>query len=87
MRLKVTLLGLMGQIFLTGFLLAQSDRATMTGTVTDSSGGVIPDVSVIAINVDTRVETSGATNDVGLFRILNLPVGQYMRTIHSWRSC
>lgn len=77
MKLKATLLGLVGQIFLTGFLLAQSDRATMTGTVTDSSGGVIPDVSVIAINVDTTVETSGATNDVGLFRILNLPVGQY----------
>jgi hypothetical protein len=56
---------------------AQSDRATLIGTVMDSSGAVIPGVSVTAANLQTRVQTSATTNDVGLFRILNLPVGQY----------
>ncbi|MFB3923543.1 MAG: carboxypeptidase regulatory-like domain-containing protein [Terriglobia bacterium] len=77
MRAKGSLLVLLGSILLAGSLFAQADRATITGTVTDSSGAVIPDVSVIATNVDTKVETSGATNEVGLFRILNLPVGPY----------
>ena len=69
--------GLLAQLLFAGILCAQSDRATMTGTVTDSSGAVIPGVAVIATNTDTKVETPGTTNDVGLFRILNLPVGQY----------
>ena len=56
---------------------AQSDRATFTGTVRDSSGGVVPGVSVTATNVDTGVGTPGTTNDVGIFSILNLPIGHY----------
>jgi hypothetical protein len=69
--------GLLAQLLFAGFLCAQSDRATMTGTVTDTSGAVIPGVAVIATNVDTKVETPGTTNDIGLFRILNLQVGHY----------
>jgi hypothetical protein len=55
----------------------QADRATLTGTVTDSSGAVIPGVSVVATHLDTKVVTSATTNEVGIYRILNLPVGQY----------
>jgi len=70
-------LGLLALVSLTGPVWAQSDRATLTGTVTDSSGAVIPGVSVTATNLETKLVTSATTNEVGLFRILNLTVGQY----------
>jgi Carboxypeptidase regulatory-like domain len=58
-------------------LLAQTDRATIVGTVTDSSGAVIPGVNVAATNTQTKVETTATTNDTGFYRILNLPIGEY----------
>jgi hypothetical protein len=69
--------GLFAQLLFAGMLCAQSDRATITGTVTDPSGAVIPGVLVVATNMETGVETSGTTNDIGLYRVLNLPVGHY----------
>ncbi len=68
------------QLFVGGFLWAQSDRAAITGTVTDVSGGVVPGVRVTAINVDTQVQTTATTNDVGIYSILNLPIGSYSVT-------
>ena len=40
-------------------VFAQSDRGTMTGTVSDATGAVIPGVSIVATNVETgaRYET------------------------------
>jgi len=77
MKKCVFLVGLLALLFLTGPVWAQSDRATLTGTVTDSSGAVVPGVSIVATNLDTKVQTSAITNDVGLYRVLNLPVGRY----------
>jgi hypothetical protein len=77
MRKCVVFVGLLALLFLAVPCGAQSDRATLTGTVTDASGAVVPDVTVTATDVDTKVQTSATTNEVGLFRILNLPVGHY----------
>ena len=33
--------------------LAQSDRGTITGTVADPSGAVVPNASVVAVNTET----------------------------------
>lgn len=71
------IVGLLTQLLFTGFLCAQSDRGSITGTVTDASGGVIPGAQVTATNLATDVQTSATTNDVGLYSILNLPVGRY----------
>lgn len=65
------------QFLLTGFLWAQSDRGSITGTVTDPSGGVVPEVQVTATNVDTHVRTTATTNEAGIYSILNLPIGSY----------
>jgi hypothetical protein len=56
---------------------AQSDRGSITGTVKDPTGAVLPDVQVTATNIDTKVENTATTNDLGLYRILNLPIGRY----------
>ncbi len=46
---------------------AQSSRATISGIVTDPSGGVIPGVSVIAINLSTGQRAVVTTNVQGFF--------------------
>src|SRR5271157_5298440 len=74
---RILVMGFLFHFFFLAALMAQSDRATMTGTVKDASGAVIPMVSVTATNLQTKVETSATTSDLGLYRILNLPVGQY----------
>ena len=58
-------------------MLAQSDRATITGTVTDSQSAVVPGVQVRATDLDTGVMQASATNSQGLYRFDNLPVGRY----------
>src|SRR5208337_2157664 len=74
---RFLLMGFLSQFFFLAALMAQTEQATIARTVTDSSGAVVPGVSVIATNLETKVETSATTNDVGIFRVLNLPVGQY----------
>ncbi len=53
-------------------LAAQADRATITGTVTDSSGATINKATVKATNVATGVETTAVTNEAGLYKVSNL---------------
>jgi len=58
----------------------QSNRATITGTVTDPSGAVIAGVEVTARNVGTNVETKGVSNADGIYVVPNLPPGTYALT-------
>ena len=51
--------------------------ATLSGRVTDTSGGVIARVKVEATNVETNVTFPGETNAEGLYNIPNLPPGTY----------
>lgn len=61
-------------------MLAQSGRGTITGTVADESGGLIPGVEVTATNNDTGVETKTITTDTGLYRIPYIQPGKYRVT-------
>src|SRR5215475_13320553 len=60
----------------TGSLLA-GPTATLTGRVTDLSGGVIAGVKIEARNVETNVVYMGETNTEGLYNIPNVPPGMY----------
>lgn len=64
-------------LILTGALWSQANRATITGTVTDSSGAVVGGVEVTATNIETGIVTDTVSNDVGVFSVLNLPPGSY----------
>src|ERR1043165_1970169 len=59
--------------------LAQSQGANgaIEGTVSDSSGGVLPGATVTITNVDTGTERSVVTNEKGLYRAPLLPIGKY----------
>jgi len=75
-QLNLLLCACILQLFSIG-LWAQSNRATITGTVTDPTGAVIADVEAVATNIDTGVATKAQSNEVGIYSILNLPPGTY----------
>jgi Carboxypeptidase regulatory-like domain len=56
---------------------SQANRATITGTVTDQSGAIIPGAQVTATNAGTNVPASTVSNDVGNYVIPNLFPGTY----------
>lgn len=56
---------------------AQVDTGSISGTVRDASGGVIPDAAVTATNVATGVERTVQSGGVGQFSLLGLPPGNY----------
>jgi carboxypeptidase family protein len=58
-------------------LRAQSTFATLTGTVVDSSGGVLPGVTITVTNVRTQAARTVVTDDVGNYLVANLDAGNY----------
>src|SRR5579859_3229374 len=65
----------------TGIGVAQSTGSgDIRGTVTDSTGSLIPGVTVTVVNVDTGVSKSFTTNQNGLFDTSSIVVGQYSLT-------
>ncbi len=59
---------------------AQAISGDVTGTVVDSSGAAIPGATVTAANDATGVKTTALSNDNGVYRFTNLPVGTYTIT-------
>lgn len=57
--------------------LAQMDRASLSGTVTDSSGAVVPGTTVEAVQVDTQAKFTATTNERGIYNFIGLPIGNY----------
>ena len=58
-------------------VFAQSDTATVVGTVVDDQGGVLPGVTVSARNEATGLSRDSVTDTGGRFRIAALPPGAY----------
>src|ERR1700739_3200733 len=60
-----------------GGALAQTTSGLITGTVTDSSGAVIPDARVVLTNQATTVQRQGATDNSGFYSVPELQPGVY----------
>jgi hypothetical protein len=60
---------------------AQNPNATVSGTVTDSSGAVIGNANVEIKNVDTGITYPTVTNSEGTYRIPGLIPGNYRVTV------
>jgi hypothetical protein len=56
---------------------AQQFYGTITGTVTDPSGAVLPNATIKVTNVDTGVATTLKTNGAGVYVASSLIVGTY----------
>lgn len=59
---------------------AQDPRGSLTGTVADSTGGVLPGVTVAVRNVETGVEQHVVTDGEGRFQVRYLNPGTYSVT-------
>ena len=67
-------------VLLTLPVMAFAQEATLTGTVTDATGGVLPGVTVTAVNDATGNTFTAVTDDLGIYRI-PVRVGAYRITV------
>src|ERR1700723_2600849 len=62
--------------------LAQELAATLTGTVTDASGALVPNATLVVHSEDTGADVRRVTtSSTGNFNITNLPAGRYTVTV------
>jgi hypothetical protein len=59
---------------------AQQILGTITGTVKDSTGSAVPDVTATARNVATNLTVTARSQSTGSYSISNLPAGTYELT-------
>ncbi|MCU1337581.1 MAG: hypothetical protein JWO19_3162 [Bryobacterales bacterium] len=57
--------------------LAQSDRGTITGTISDPAGALVPGAPVEARNVETGAVYDAASSATGNYTLAQLPTGNY----------
>ena len=62
---------------LPSFAFAQATTGELTGRVADSSGQVVPGVTVTALNEETRLSRTATTNAMGEYTLPLLPPGLY----------
>src|ERR1700688_280130 len=70
-----------GFLLMTSLGFSQSDRGTITGTVSDPAGAVIASTAIEAKNVETGVTYPGATSATGNYTLAQLPAGTYQVTV------
>src|SRR5260370_37505591 len=68
---------LFAALLLVSSVTAQTSSGVLRGTVADPSGAVIVRASVEAINAETGVRYSAATNDAGIFAMPDVTAGRY----------
>lgn len=76
-RIFVLVIIVAGMAFVSQRAAGQANRGTITGTVTDSTGAIVPGVEVTATNTGTNVPAKTLTNQDGIYVIPNLFPGPY----------
>ena len=75
------------RLLIAGLLLAAlsfgQTSGTIQGTVTDDTGAVIPGAQVVVSSIETGLESSVSTNEVGFFTVPGLNQGLYSVTCSS----
>jgi archaellin len=64
-----------------GSAIAQSILSSISGTVTDPSGHVVPGAKVVAHETTTGVNRSEQSNGVGVYSLVDLLPGTYVVTV------
>ena len=63
--------------------LGQSDRGTLTGTVADPSGAVVPGAQITVTNTETDLKYETVTTGTGNYTVPSLPSGVYKLTVEA----
>src|SRR5438093_11501775 len=83
MRAHAKVVSRLGLVVSAAFILsatvaAQTGLATVTGIVSDASGGAIPGLTVSAVNQATKLAYTGVANGAGNYIITGIPIGTYV---------
>ena len=82
LSVRKSIFGIVAMIcILLPFAGAQTITGSVSGTVTDVSGAVVPGAKVVAKNTATNVETTEVTNGNGQYTIRFLQIGPYTVSI------
>jgi hypothetical protein len=68
-------------ILVASVALAQTDRGTITGTLADSTGAVVPGASVQVTNTETGAQYDTVTTGTGNYTLASLVAGNYNLTV------
>ncbi|HEV2134546.1 MAG TPA: carboxypeptidase regulatory-like domain-containing protein [Terracidiphilus sp.] len=68
-------------VFVAAFAAAQVTRATLTGTVTDPSGAIVPNARIVITNQETGAKTVVKSNSAGAYTVPFLAPGRYMESV------
>lgn len=71
------LLGLFVLFQLSSLLAQSTGTGTISGTVSDKTGAIIPGVEITATHIATSASRNAITNETGYYSIPALPVGRY----------
>src|SRR5258705_4156137 len=75
-------LGVLLLVVFAGFSVSgQTNFGRISGTVTDSSGAVVPSATVTVTNAATNAVRTTTTDEGGFYTVTNLPVGTYTVTV------
>ena len=80
--MKRTLLALAALAAFAFTVVAQT-TGSMSGTITDSNGAVVPGASVTVTNIATGAERKTTTSESGTFSVPNLQPGNYSVAVES----
>ena len=78
--MRITLCALACVLLCLGPAYAQSDRGTITGTITDSTGATIANATIEAKNTQTGAVYRAASSGTGNYTLGQLPTGAYQVT-------
>lgn len=74
----------LGSLFVSGYpLLAQGIFATVTGVVSDPSGGVVPNAKIALKDATSGSARATVTNSDGYYTIASVPVGTYVLSVEA----
>lgn len=80
--MKKCFLILSGLILMLAQAWPQSSAGTVSGTVRDQSGGVIPNASVVMENIETTVRVTTQTNEAGIYFFPATIAGSYRLSVN-----
>ena len=73
----ITVLSLFAGLFLAAPAARAQDNATITGTVTDASGALVPNAAITLTNPSTGTKRETVSNSAGAYRFANVGIGTY----------
>ncbi len=76
-----TLISTVSVLLLVSAAFAQTDRGTITGTVLDPAGAVVPNATIEAKSATTNETYNAGSTGTGNYTLANLPAGTYELTV------